>query len=146
MNARGPNGMTPLFDVRTRYVAEFLIAHGADVNACSDSGWTPLHYHVYVGRIRIVEVLLQHGADTSRMCQGQTPLHFAADEPNSEMIRLLVAHGADVNAVTDYGWSPLVIAVFANRYRIVKTLIALGATDNAGLLHYPDNVDWRQLF
>ena len=46
---------------------------------------------------------------------GLTPLVFAARANDLESVRILLAAGADVNQVTNYGWSPLLVAT-QNRY------------------------------
>ena len=41
---------------------ELLLANGADVNAITDSVWTPLHWASGEGHKDIVELLKEHGA------------------------------------------------------------------------------------
>ena len=44
-------------------IAELLLARGADVNRCDDSGWSPLTHAAYRGHTDTVELLLDRGAD-----------------------------------------------------------------------------------
>jgi ankyrin repeat protein len=40
-----------------------LMASGADVNALDDNGWTAIHMAVRAGRIDVIALLVQRGAD-----------------------------------------------------------------------------------
>jgi len=78
----GMVGDTPLFEAccwKADRMAEFLIAHGADVNARHrDTAETPLHAAASDGSAVIVKLLLDHGADArARMPDGKTPLDCA---------------------------------------------------------------------
>ena len=44
-------------------IAELLLLHGADCNACDAHGTTPLHAAVYYGRLGLVRLLIAHGAE-----------------------------------------------------------------------------------
>lgn len=79
---------TPLMDAIECHeveAAEWLLQHGADVNACNKDGWTSLH-NAYATSLEyeeegvpspLVEVLERYGADpTIRDAQGRTPKDF----------------------------------------------------------------------
>ena len=79
--ATDANGMTPLH-VAALWghvgIAEMLLRHRAEVNACNKAGMTPLHGAAMAGHEDVVAFLAQHGADTNaRDTLGNTPLHFA---------------------------------------------------------------------
>ena len=58
-----------------------LIAAGADVNARSRHGNTPLHIAAEPAEIEAVKALLEHGADVNAMNgEGKTPLDLASDQ------------------------------------------------------------------
>jgi ankyrin len=61
---------------------------------------------------------------------GLTPLAFAARVNDLESVRLLLKAGADVNQVTNYGWSPLLIATENRYYQLGSFLLDHGADPN----------------
>ena len=62
---------------------EFLIAHGADVNATNPSGQTALHGAAYMGADAVVRLLVRHGAKLNvQDAQGQTPYRLAESHLN----------------------------------------------------------------
>jgi ankyrin repeat protein len=62
----------------------------------------------YAGSLRIVEVLLEAGANAALTDgEGQTPLHIAVYCGNLEVVKLLVAHGAPLDAADAAGKKPL---------------------------------------
>jgi ankyrin repeat protein len=120
--------------------AELAVAHGADVNARDNDGWTHLHWAASAasdtGTRKRVEFLLAHGADVNaRDNAGSTPLHDAADWGNKEVAELLLAHGADVNARDHNGYTPLLEAAYSElsgqKELVAKLLLAHGADVNA---------------
>lgn len=73
-----------------REVAELLLTHGADANAKTFSGWTPLHYAAALGYAHLVEVLLPRGADASvKDSAGRTPLALAVEAGYSDLAEVL---------------------------------------------------------
>ncbi len=108
-------------------VCDFLIIHGADVNAHVDkTNETPLHnalakagrpYYFYT-----VKLLVDKGADVNAKTiagletgafmrdvrtKGETPLHRAAAYADARTISYLIEHGADKTAKDANGDSPL---------------------------------------
>ena len=73
-----------------------LISEGADVNARSRSGWTPLMYAASNSNLEIVQLLLEKGADVNaRNNNDWTPLMYAAGySSNPEIKQLLIDAGA----------------------------------------------------
>jgi len=94
------------------------IAAGTDVNA-KDAFGTPLHYGARYGHRKIIEFLIQKGADVNAVAadpgmiqpgmhgHGRTPLHHAATK---EVAELLIAKGADVNTKDNVGDTPIDLA------------------------------------
>jgi ankyrin repeat protein len=106
--ARSPDKTTM---AARREVAAMLIAHGADVNASTQTGETLLHRAAFEGDLAAVDLLLSHGATvTSRDASGTTPLHRAAQAGRFDVATRLLAKGADGRAAASDGTTPLSLA------------------------------------
>ncbi|KAI1900193.1 hypothetical protein AGOR_G00047490 [Albula goreensis] len=69
---------------------------------------TPLHLAAGYNRVRIVQLLLQHGADVHAKDKGGlVPLHNACSYGHYEVTELLLKHGACVNAMDLWQFTPL---------------------------------------
>jgi ankyrin repeat protein len=63
-----------------------LIERGADVNAKTNGGWTPLHSAAFYGHVEVVRLLLEHGADPNiKNIWGQTAIDLARERGYSEI-------------------------------------------------------------
>lgn len=72
-----------------------LIEAGADVNARSNSGVTPLHNAAMWSDTRLAQFLLEHGADVNAQTKaGVTPLWLAAKDNDAALVALLLGHDA----------------------------------------------------
>ncbi|MGA8028634.1 MAG: ankyrin repeat domain-containing protein [Bryobacteraceae bacterium] len=109
-----------------------LLAAGADVNAGSSSGETPLHNAVYSGNVALVELLLASGADVNaKERSGSTPLHVAAQRGYKEVAEVLLAHKASVDAKNNVGTAPLQFAAQEGQKEVAQVLISHKADINA---------------
>jgi ankyrin repeat protein len=114
-----------------------LVRKGADLNYVDPFlGRTPLYAACITDRVRVVEALLQHGADARQRFTYRSPvdkrveadvtaLHYAA---SVAAVEALVRAGADVNAADAAGTTPLMRAAFVGRTDVVKALLAAGAS------------------
>jgi ankyrin repeat protein len=76
---------------------KFLIHRGARVSLkVAATGQTALHYAAKFGRARVVELLIQSGAEVN-LTDGhdQTALHLAAGAGETEIMNLLLSNKAD---------------------------------------------------
>jgi ankyrin repeat protein len=101
INARDEDEWTPLFwaseghNFKDGSVPRLLLEHGADINAQSQSGRTPLHVASDNGALEVVCLLLERGADVEAKSNvGKTALQYAADMEHDEVVELLREHGA----------------------------------------------------
>ena len=115
------------------------LATGADVNAKTEFGWTPLHFATEWGQKEVAELLIAKGADVNAKDEDRnTPLHLAALFGRKEVIELLIANGAAVNVKGgNLGGMPLHHAAFEGHKVIIELLIAEGADVNAIIVSGP---------
>ena len=84
----------------------FLLQAGADVNAASTIGRTPLMSAAHRNQIQSLELLLAAGAGLEdRDNEGTTPLILAARAGSFEAVEWLLNHGADIQAKDNRGKS-----------------------------------------
>ena len=106
-------------------VTRRLRLNGEDVNSRDPSdGCTLLHLASLEGRRRLVEELLERGAQLGRDTKGRTPLHFCAEHGSETVMATLVAHGggAHLNEADDTGAAPVAIAARLGHVRLVRWL------------------------
>lgn len=78
-------------------ITKFLLSNGADANAKTASGRTPLHLIQHYEGKKKMELLLMHGADVNaRDNQGRTPLQIAEGLKQHSLVTLLRQHGGQV--------------------------------------------------
>lgn len=76
--------------------AELLPDKGADATlATPDNNWTILHAAARNGNVKVVELLIVHGADVNAKDKYDwTPLNLALKYKRSEVVSVLKEHGA----------------------------------------------------
>lgn len=117
---------------------ENLIIKGADVHAKEKShdNITPLFLAVDGGNRKIVEMLLNFGADVNALDdEGETPLMRLDDDADAELVRLLIKHGAKINVVDNNGNTALISAAEYADAKILQVLMESGADVNAQNKH-----------
>lgn len=123
----------------SRELIEYLIENGADIEARSDGGWTPLHSQAYGGHKDGVEVLLAHGANIeAKHAYDMTPLINSIRWDRIEVAKLLIENGANVDATNTLGRTPLIISATEGYYELAKTLL-----DNGASISHKD-IDYRR--
>ena len=136
VNARGPDGTTPLIWAAYNGDADLvqrLLKAGADANAKNEFGTFALGEAAIGGYPDVIAALLQGGADADLTNpEGETPLMEVARTGNIEAATLLLDAGADVNAIELWGQqSALMWAAAQKQPAMIKLLIARGADVNA---------------
>jgi ankyrin repeat protein len=120
-------------------IARLLLKHGVNIHAQNKDHETALHWAAYTGRLEIVQLLFDHGANPNvETDQGSTPLHrvsqgsYSLEEHGVGIARLLLERGVDVNARLKNMLTPLHLAAFKGRLEIAQLLISHGANAKAG--------------
>jgi ankyrin repeat protein len=126
------NGYTPLdlaeFSTSHKKMVELLVSKGADVNAQSASGATPLFWAVMRDQKDDAQFLLEKGANVNTPdAYGDTILDCALHLQFGSMIQLLVDKGADVNAKDQSGTRPLGYALGMDDHKWAELLKKKGA-------------------
>ncbi|HEU4433651.1 MAG TPA: ankyrin repeat domain-containing protein [Pyrinomonadaceae bacterium] len=83
----------------------------ADINARNKHGMTALMRAAHHGRVGLVRVLLEHGADPNlERNDNFTALSLAAFFGHAEIVEVLMQHGAKTDVATRFGTSPQIWA------------------------------------
>ena len=116
-------------------IALLLLDNGADANAATKDGWSPLAVAVDRGHLEIARLLLERGVDINKaLATGTTVLILAVQHGHLEIVQLLLVKGADKDTATKDGWSPLAVAVDRGHLEIVQLLLGNGADANKVLI------------
>ncbi len=111
-------------------VVALLLEHGANPNACTVRGVTPLHKAA--AQPAILAMLLQAGADIEHADDlGRTPLHWAVQSRAAESVAVLLRGGAAVNAGNIDGETALHVAARVGAAGIATSLAQRGAALDA---------------
>ena len=95
----------------------------ADINARNEHGMTALMRAAYHGRVQMVRVLLEHGADPNVARNDNfTALSLAAFFGHGEIVEILISHGAKTDVATRFGTSPYIWATARSFGDVARSL------------------------
>jgi ankyrin repeat protein len=128
------NGYTPLdlamFSIRHKQMVMLLVGKGADVNAQSATGATPLFWAVMRDQKDDAVFLLDHGANVNAATAwGDTILDMALHRQYGSLIQLMIDRGADLNAKDQGEHRPLFYAMQMDDHKWADILRKKGAHD-----------------
>ncbi|KAJ1491678.1 ankyrin repeat-containing domain protein [Baffinella frigidus] len=101
-----------------------LLENGAEVDASTAKGNTPLMYACAGGHMECTGVLLEYGASPNIKSDvdSDTPVHKAVREGHLEVVRLLVTKGADLSIQNIAGLTPQALAERCKRSDIAAVV------------------------
>ena len=113
-------------------VKSLLDGGTVDINAKDSKGRTPLYVAAFLNRAKIVQLLLERGADTgikysNSNQEHNTPLLIASVEGYADCVRLLLKYKADIEAVNTNGDTALMLAAEHRNNDCVRLLLEHGA-------------------
>lgn len=114
-------------------IVECLLRKGASVTEINSEGWDPLGYAIHIGCEKIVNLLLENGANveveyTTCTVFCWTPLLLAACLGTSNIVRLLLAKGANIEPTDSLQRTPLYMAVSQGHKDVVELLLQKGSS------------------
>lgn len=95
------------------------------INAYSPDGFYPLGLAAFFGHSKIVEYLIDAGADVNQVADNAlkvAPIHAAVSNGDIEIVKMLLEHGADANAKQQNDFTPLLAATQTKRQDLVDLL------------------------
>ncbi|KAI1199259.1 ankyrin repeat-containing domain protein [Nemania serpens] len=145
INSREASGKTALWmacEKSNEKMVKFLLDNKADPNISSTKNQTPLQVAVemrssegsrkrQVNRLRIIEMLLEGGADSNQGDNlGNTPLHTAAAHEDLDVVKLLLQpdYKTRVDLPGRHGQTPVAAAAERRHISVVKELVSHGAS------------------
>jgi ankyrin repeat protein len=133
-------GWTPLYMAIRRpsdkladpEIIKLLLEYGADPDAESGSGHTPLKAACYSDCLEAAKLLLDYGADVNTLRKpGSSMLNYAVLVGNVGLVELLLDYGIDLDDVTNRGETALDMAVNRGCADIAEILRKHGAKTSA---------------
>jgi len=115
------------------HIVRVLLEHGAEVNAVSAEGCTPLLAAICYQATEIALLLMEQGADVnqhgkmSRDCEEDTPMTVAPHIGNLEPLREMLRRGAEVNTQNSHGQTALMLGIQYGSRDVAALLIEHGA-------------------
>lgn len=112
-------------------VVRYLVENGADINAPTKNGNTPLYIAAGSNHLDIVKYLASEGADVDARTRFHvTALYIATHKGLTEVVKYLIDQNAEVNPVDIFGTPPLYYAAEIGALDCVKCLVERGALVN----------------
>lgn len=113
--------------------ANWLIEAGININHINTrNGQNALSIAVHRGNLKIIDKLVEYGADTKfRDYQGNNLCKWAVIAGNEEALKKTISISADINTPNDRGETPLMWAASYRNLPVAELLVSSGANLNA---------------
>ncbi|MCQ2588885.1 MAG: ankyrin repeat domain-containing protein [Treponema sp.] len=110
-------------------ICNLFISGGMDINSRDENGTPLINIAVRNDNEELVKKFIKLGADINLVSEdrGYTPVMDAVWRGNLELTKLFIKEGAELNTINKEGQSNLVLAVGADRVKIVEVLAKAGA-------------------
>ncbi|MEO1653573.1 MAG: ankyrin repeat domain-containing protein, partial [Bacteroidota bacterium] len=127
--------LNPVTEESFLAVMDYLILHGADVNAQThEVRHSPLIYCATNNTPALGQKLLDAGASVNYQDQdGMSALHWASRRGFAAVVKMLLENKADPNLGENYGFTPLHEAAENNHLKVLELLLANGADKSIGI-------------
>lgn len=99
------------------------------IDEANAQGETPLMIAAIRGSLPAAQALVKRGAAVNRA--DWTPLHYACSGPDNGVAAFLIGHGAELNARSENGTTPLMMAARYGNSDLVPLLLKAGAEPRA---------------
>ena len=104
-------------------ILEKLLSAGANPNKqTTEHGLTPLMYAAGYGYEKGVEILLSASADVNIQNLYGAALHYAAERGHLAVCKMLLESGAQVSQTSEYGRTPLALALCNGHHNVCELL------------------------
>jgi ankyrin repeat protein/uncharacterized protein YecT (DUF1311 family) len=125
-------------------VAQYLIDHGADLNAVPQgdrhplkpAGTTALCRAAYFNALGTMDLLIRRGADVNSLPGRASALIYAAEQGNLKAVEMLVDHGANINQSFGVNQTAISEAIQKGHVDVANYLAGHGATMGAGAVFF----------
>ena len=110
-------------------ICNLFISGGIDINSRDETGTPMINIAVRNDNEELVKKFIKLGADINAVSEdrGYTPVMDAVWRGNLELTKLFIKEGAELNTINKEGQTNLVLAVGANKTKIIEALAKAGA-------------------
>lgn len=110
-------------------ICNLFISGGIDINSRDENGTPMINIAVRNDNEELVKKFIKLGADINAVSEdrGYTPVMDAVWRGNLELTKFFIKEGAELNTINKEGQTNLVLAVGANKTKIIEALAKAGA-------------------